>query len=84
MTVKENSQNFELRLKNALDFYNFLKMDLIKIPQVAFPENLDYNSEACTLIYSEKKNGCFDLNPDGSFSAVCRIKIFIEQKNESF
>ena len=46
-------------------------MDLTKIPEVAFSENLDYNSEACILIYSDKKIKCFDLNPDGSFSALC-------------
>ena len=61
----------ELRLKNALDFYNFFKMDLLKFPKVAFSKNLDYNSEACILIYSEIKIRCFDLNPVGSFSAVC-------------
>jgi len=30
---------FELRPENALGFYNFFKMDLLEIPQVAFPEN---------------------------------------------
>ena len=30
-------------------------MNLIKIPKVAFSD-LDYNSEACILIYSEEKN----------------------------
>ena len=44
-------------------------MNLIKIPKVAFSD-LDYNSEACILIYSEKFR-CSDLKPDGSFSAVC-------------
>ena len=39
---------------------------------MAFSENLDYNSEACILIYSEeKKIRCLDLKPDGSFTAVC-------------
>ena len=61
----------EFRLKNALDFYNFFKMDLLKIPSVAFSENLDYNSEACILTYSEEQNRCFALKPDGSFSDVC-------------
>ena len=42
-------------------------MNLIKIPKVAFSD-LDYNSEACILIYSEKLSA---LKPDGSFSAVC-------------
>ena len=37
---------------------------------MAFSENLNYNSEACILIYSEKKFRCFDLKPDGSFSAA--------------
>jgi len=30
---------FNLRPVNALDFYNFLKIDLLKIPKVAFSEN---------------------------------------------
>ena len=53
-------------------------MDLLKIPSVAFSENSDYNLEACILIYFEKIK-CFDLNPDGSFSAVCvycKSKVF--------
>ena len=58
----EPTFTIEFRLKNALDFYNFFKMDLIKIPKMAFSENLDYNSEACILIYSEeKKNKVFRL-----------------------
>ena len=60
--------------------YNFFEMDLLKIPWVAFSENLNYNLEACILIYSEEKIRCFDLNPDGSFSAV--YVEFFQEMNE--
>ena len=38
---------FNLRPVNALDFYNFLKIDLLKIPKVACSEKCEYNSVAC-------------------------------------
>ncbi len=42
-------------------------MDLTKIPQVGFSENLDYNSEACIIIYPKEKFRCFDVKPDVHF-----------------
>ena len=54
--ILEPTVTIEFRLKNKLDFYNFFKIDLIKIAQVAFSENFDYNSEAC--IYIQKKQMC--------------------------
>ena len=69
---------FNLRPVNALDFYNFFKIDLLKIPKVAFSENWEYNSVACSAyIHNPKKKfRCFDLKPDGPFSAVCSVKFW--------
>ena len=61
---------FEFRPENELDFYNYFKMDLLKIPKWHFLKIEILTQETAYKYIPKKKFKCFELKPDSSFSAV--------------